>query len=117
MSDLEDFDPDGGSSTDHRLAGAEPEQQPDDAPRDDNDDAVLPDDSTTDTRHTVSESADKITVTTKVKRGEGTRDEDRIKVKVKGNDPDEVSDKLKQMLGNLRSTSEYLREMQPGDDE
>ena len=117
MSDLEDFDPDGGSSTDHRLAGAEPEQQPEDAPRDDNDDPVLPDDSTTDTRHTVSESADKITVTTKVKRGEGTRDEDRIKVKVKGNDPDEVSDKLKQMLGNLRSTSEYLREMQPGDDE
>jgi len=28
-----------------------------------------------------------------------------------------VSDQLKQMLGNLRSTSEYLREMQPGDDE
>ncbi|AFH22774.1 hypothetical protein OSG_eHP34_00205 [environmental Halophage eHP-34] len=117
MSDLEDFDPDGDSSTDHRLAGAEPEQQPEDAPRDDNDDPVLPDDSTTDTRHTVSESADKITVTTKVKRGEGTRDEDRIKVKVKGNDPDEVSDQLKQMLGNLRSTSEYLREMQPGENE
>ena len=41
MSDLEDFDPDGGSSTDHRLAGAEPEQQPDDAPRDDNDDPIF----------------------------------------------------------------------------
>jgi hypothetical protein len=119
MNDLGDFDPDGGSSTDddHRLADAEPKAQPEDAPRDDNDDPVLPDDSGTDTQHTVSESADKITVTTKVKRGEGTRDEDRIKVKVKGNDPDEVSDKLKQMLGNLRSTSEYLREMQPGEDE
>jgi len=43
-----------------------------------------------DTQHNVTESADKITVTTKVKRGEGTRDEDRIKVKVKGNQADEV---------------------------
>jgi len=37
-----------------------------------------------DIQHTVSESADKIVVKTKVKRGTGTRDEDKIDVKVKG---------------------------------
>jgi len=70
-----------------------------------------------DTQHTVSESADKITVTTKVKRGEGTRDEDRIKVKVKGNQADEVVAKLNAVVYNLHDTQDTLRAMQPGDDE
>jgi len=69
------------------------------------------------TQHTVSESADKITVTTKVKRGEGTRDEDRIKVKVKGNQADEVVAKLNAVVDNLHDTQDTLRAMQPGDDE
>jgi len=45
----------------------------------------------TDTRHTVSESADKITLKPQVTRGEGTRDQDRIDVKVKGDDPEDTS--------------------------
>jgi len=69
------------------------------------------------TQHTVSESADKITVTTKVKRGEGTRDEDRIKVKVKGNKADEVVAKLNAVVDNLHGTQDTLRAMQPGDDD
>jgi len=69
------------------------------------------------TQHTVSESADKITVTTKVKRGEGTRDEDRIKVKVKGNQADEVVAKLNAVVDNLHGTQDTLRAMQPGDDD
>jgi len=41
-------------------------------------------------RHNVQESADKIVLKTAIKRGTGTRDEDKIKVKVKGNDPEEA---------------------------
>jgi len=70
-------------------------------------------DTTTDaqTRHNISESADKLTLTTKVKRGEGTRDEDRIKVKVKGDDPDEVVEKLEQTVRNLQETADDLRNL------
>jgi len=67
----------------------------------------------TETRHTVSETADKIVVTTNVKRGSGTRDEDKIRVKVKGDDPDDVVDKLNATIANLQETSDTLRAMQP----
>jgi len=70
-----------------------------------------------DTQHTVSESADKIRLKTKLKRGSGTRDQDEIEVKVKGNDPDEAVRKLNATIANLQETSETLREMQPGEDE
>jgi len=121
MSDLEDFDPDGGSSTedDHRLADAEPTAQPEDAPRDDNDDPVLPDDSGTDTQHTVSESADKIVLKADVKRGNGTRDQDKINVKVKGNDPADTAAKLADTLDALAAegVATTLRETQPEDND
>lgn len=86
----------------HRLKDAEPAQQPADAPRDDNDDPVLPNDEpTTDKRHTVSESADKITLKTKLKRGTGTRDEDKFDAKVKGDDPDEVAERMADLMDAL----------------
>lgn len=69
------------------------------------------------TRRTISESADKLTLTTKVKRGEGTRDEDRIKLKVKGDDPDEVVDKLNATVQNLQTTADELRGLRAGDDD
>jgi len=71
------------------------------------------DDDATDrrTERRISESADKLTLTTKVKRGEGARDEDRIKVKVKGDDPDEVVAKLEQTVANLQSTTDDLRDL------
>jgi len=47
-----------------------------------------------DTTHQVNESADKVVLTTKIKRGTGTRDEDRIKVKVKADDPEAAAEKL-----------------------
>lgn len=66
------------------------------------------------TKHTVSESADKIVVTTNTKRGSGTRDEDKIRVKVKGENPSDVVNKLNKTLQGLHSsTAEELREMQP----
>ena len=69
------------------------------------------------TEHRISESADKLTLTTKVKRGDGTRDEDRIKIKVKGDDPDEVVRKLERTVANLQETTDDLRDLRAGDDD
>lgn len=65
------------------------------------------------TTHTVNESADKIRVETKVKRGSGTRDQDEIKVKIKGDDAEEVVEKLNNTVELLQETSDTLRAMQP----
>jgi len=72
-----------------------------------------------DKQHNVNESADKIRVETKVKRGTGTRDQDTIKVVVKGDDPDETVKKLNATVENLRETATAARSIQPdgGDDE
>ena len=61
---------------------------------DDNDD-------TTAKKHNLNESADKIRLETQVKRGEGTRDEDRMKVKVRGDDPDATAARLRETLDAL----------------
>ena len=66
-------------------------------------------------RKNISESADKIRVETKVKRGSGTRDQDELKVKVKGNDADDVVDKLNATIANLHDTADDVRGLQPGD--
>jgi len=69
------------------------------------------------TTRQVNESADKIQVNTALKRGSGTRDEDKVKVRVKGDDPDEVVAKLNATIENLTETHDNLRQIQPGDDE
>jgi phosphotransferase system HPr-like phosphotransfer protein len=69
------------------------------------------------TTHTVNESADKIRVETKVKRGSGTRDQDEIKVKIKGDDAEEVVEKLNNTVELLQDTGNTLRAMQPEVDE
>ena len=72
-----------------------------------------------DKRHTVNESADKITLTTKAKRGTGTRDQDEVKIKVKGDNPEETAAKLKATLDALEANgvSQQLRNTQPEGDE
>jgi hypothetical protein len=69
--------------------------------------------------HTISESADKIVLKTNVKRGSGTRDQDKLNVKIKGSDPEETAAKLAQTLDALEAEgiAETLRETQPGDSE
>jgi len=69
----------------------------------------------TDTTHTVSESADKIVLNTAVKRGSETRDQDKLKVKVKGDDPEETAQRLAQTLDALEveGIAQTLRETQP----
>ena len=72
-----------------------------------------------DLQHTVSESADKIVLKTNVKRGSGTRDQDKIDVKIKGGDPEDTAAKLAQTLDALEAEgiANTLRETQPGDSE
>jgi len=71
----------------------------------------------TETTHTVNESADKIVLKTQVKRGDGTRDQDKIDVKVKGNNPGPTVDKLARVLDSLDDMDVVgrLRETQPGE--
>jgi len=69
------------------------------------------------TTHTVNESADKIRVETKVKCGSGTRDQDEIKVKIKGDDAEEVVEKLNKTVELLQDTGNTLRALQPEADE
>jgi len=71
----------------------------------------------TETKHTVSESADKITLDAKAKRGSGTRDEDKVWVKVKGDNPEATAKKLADTLDALEKygVADTLRETQPGE--
>ena len=70
-------------------------------------------------RKQISESADKIVLKTNVKRGSGTRDQDKIDVKIKGSDPSETAEKLRATLDALEAEgiASTLRETQPGDSE
>ena len=67
------------------------------------------------TNHNLNESADKIRLETQVKRGDGTRDEDRIKVKVRGDDPEGAAEDLRATLDALEAegVAATLRETQP----
>jgi hypothetical protein len=71
-----------------------------------------------DVTHSVSESADKIVFKCKTTRGEGTRDQDKGDLKVKGNDPDDVARRVAETLDALEreGVHEKLRAMQPDGD-
>ena len=53
------------------------------------------------TRRTISESADKITLKTKLTRGTGTRDQEKFDAKVKGDDPDAVAERMAELVAAL----------------
>jgi len=79
---------------------------------DKNGDPIMPaENDTTETRHTINESADKIQAETKVKRGTDTRDQDTIKVKVKGNDPDDVVADMNRMIALINNSAKGAREV------
>jgi len=75
----------------------------------------MPDETQHETTKRISESADKITLTTKAKRGSGTRDQDEVKVKVKGDGPEESAAKLAATLDALEAegVTQTLRDTQP----
>ena len=68
--------------------------------------------------HHINESADKIVLTTKIKRGTGTRDQDEIKVKVKSDNPEEAAQKLHNTVLAIQgeNTVNELRSTQPNDE-
>lgn len=68
-----------------------------------------------DKRHTVNESADKIRLKTEVKRGSGTRDQDKVNITIKGSEPEETANRLKATLDALEANgiSQQLRDTQP----
>ena len=70
-----------------------------------------------DVSRNITESADKVRVETKVKRGSGTRDQDELKVKIKGNDPDDVVEKLNATIERLHETADTVRGLQPGEND
>jgi len=82
-------------------------------------DGVSPMTDNTETRHTVSESADKIVLKADVKRGTATRDQDKINVKVKGDDPEGTAERLAQTLECLEAegVAKTLRGTQPEQDD
>lgn len=61
----------------------------------------------------ISESAQPIKLTTKVKRGTGTRDQDTIKVNISGDDPAETVADLNKTLELLEETAQTARDIQP----
>jgi hypothetical protein len=65
--------------------------------------------------HHVNESADKIVLKTKIKRGTGTRDQDEINIKVKANDPEQAAEKLHETVVAVgkKNTVNALRGTQP----
>lgn len=63
----------------------------------------------------INQSADSVRLSTKVVRGTGTRDQETIKVKVRGDDPTETVQELNEALDELEATAETVRGIQPDD--
>ena len=71
------------------------------------------------TQKRISESADKIVFKCKTTRGNGTRDQDKGDLKVKGNDPQEVAKRVAKTLDALEDEGVHdkLRNLQPGEND
>jgi hypothetical protein len=66
------------------------------------------------TNHTVNESNEKVRVTTTVKRGTGTRDQDTHKLKVRAETPAKAAEQMHVLLRELENADVYdrVREIQ-----
>mgnify|MGYP006928068390 CR=1 FL=1 len=64
--------------------------------------------------HEITETADKIRIQTKIKRGRATRDQDTHKLKVRGRNPVEVARRMDKTIAELekRDVFETVREIQ-----
>jgi len=67
-----------------------------------------------DPTHNVNESNEKVRVTTTVKRGTGTRDQDTHKLKVRAENPQEAAEQMHVLLRELENADVYdrVREIQ-----
>ena len=70
---------------------------------------------TDETRHNVNESHDKIRLETDVTRGEGTRDQEKHKLKARGETPEEAAEALSDALAELEERDVFTRARALGD--
>ncbi|UBF23282.1 hypothetical protein M1M40_gp04 [Halorubrum tailed virus 29] len=70
------------------------------------------DNGTTETQRNLNESADKIRLSTKLKRGTGTRDQDTHTLKARGETPEEAAENLSDALAELEQRDVFIRARQ-----
>jgi hypothetical protein len=68
------------------------------------------------TQHNLNESADKIRLATDVTRGTGTRDQEKHKLKARGETPEEAAENLSEALRELEDRDVFKRARSLGDD-
>lgn len=61
------------------------------------------------TNHNLNESADKIRIETDLTRGTGTRDQEKHKIKVRGETPEEAATNLSRVLLELEERELFAR--------
>jgi 2'-5' RNA ligase len=76
-----------------------------------------PNDDATETNYNLNESADKIRLSTKLKRGTGTRDQDTHTLKARGETPEEAADNLSAVLAELEAHNVFDRMRAVGNDD
>jgi len=69
------------------------------------------------TQHNVNESHDKIRLQTDISRGEGTRDQEKHKLKVRGETPEQAAENLSDALAELEDRDVFQRAREVGNDE
>jgi len=69
-----------------------------------------------DDAETVENVASGVSITAKLKRGSGTRDQDEIKIKAKGTTAEEAVENMDAVLDEAEEWAADLREVQPDDD-
>jgi hypothetical protein len=67
-------------------------------------------------RHNINESHDKIRVETDITRGTGTRDQEKHKLKARGETPEEAAENLSEALAELEERGVFERARALGDD-
>jgi len=72
---------------------------------------------TDETRHNVNESHDKIRLETDITRGTDTRDQEKHKLKARGETPKEAAENLSEALAELEARDVFDRARNLGDGE
>jgi phosphotransferase system HPr-like phosphotransfer protein len=68
----------------------------------------------TDDNHDIQENvASGVSITTKLKRGSGTRDQDTLKIKAKGKTAEEAIDNMDKVVEHAEEWAKELRDVQP----
>jgi hypothetical protein len=71
----------------------------------------------TDRRHNVNESHDKLRLETDVTRGTGTRDQEKHKLKARGETPEDAAKNLSEALAELEKRDVFERARALGNDD